>query len=58
MGKTYKSVRPNPEFDIPAGRMVKESTARTFVRALKKIKHHRERRYAHRIIAGALKEAV
>ena len=58
MGKTYKAARPNPEVNIPAGRLVKESTARRFVRAFKKISHHRERRDVARQIMGAMQEVA
>jgi hypothetical protein len=54
MGKTYKNVRPNPACDIPAGRVVRESTARRFVRALKKLTHHQERRQSVREIREAI----
>lgn len=54
MGKTYSNVRPNPDYDIPDGRVVKESTARRFVRALKKLTHHKARRQAVREIREAI----
>jgi len=54
MGKTYKAVRPNPEANIPAGRMVKESTVTKFTKAWKRITHHQERRQAVREIREAI----
>jgi hypothetical protein len=54
MGKTYSNVRPNPACDIPAGRVVKESTARRFVKAMKKLAHHQARRQAVREIKEAI----
>ncbi len=58
MGKTYSNVRPNPDYDIPAGRAVQESTARRFVKAVKKLAHHRERRRASQLISQQLEEAI
>ena len=58
MGKTFRTARPNPDCNIPADRAVKESTARRFVKAVKKIAHHRERRQAVREISHELQEAI
>jgi hypothetical protein len=55
MGKTYRSVRVNPDYNIiPAGRVVKESTLTRFTRAMKRITHHQARRQAVREIREAI----
>lgn len=58
MGKTYSNVRPNPHADIPPGRVVRESTARRFVKAVKKLSHHRERRSLRMATLRELQEAL
>ena len=58
MGKTFRTARPNPDYNIPADRAVKESTARRFVKAVKKIAHHRERRRATAFISRQMEEAI
>ena len=55
MGRTYKAVGPNPDYNhIPAGRMVRESNARRFFKAVKKLAHHRDRREAAHYIREAI----
>jgi hypothetical protein len=58
MGKTYRAARPNPDCNIPDGRVVKESTRTKFTKALRRFTHHHERRQAVREISHELQEAI
>lgn len=59
MGKTYRTARPIPaDLSTDQERPVQESTLRRFIKPLKKLTHHRDRRNAERQIAGQLQEAI